>query len=437
MRIYKLILTLILLLPTLAWTHSPRALTGEFYVFADKDKAHFLQNKTDLVVDHVSENGFELYGPNGTEEYLVQLGLTYIRLDSENKNEFEPELESSYPSFEQVSKRLKNITSRYPHLARLFSIGKSVQGRDLWFVKISNNPDVDQIKPEFKYISSMHGDEITGRELMLNFIEDLLAGYGKDARITHLIDNTEIYIMPSMNPDGSEMKRRWNGNSRDLNRDFPEMTRNDQNDWAGRQPETQAVMQFQAQRKFALSANFHGGAVCVNYPWDATYTKHPFDNLVVNLSLAYADLNSSMRNSRSFDRGITNGAAWYVLKGGMQDWSYNWHNDLQVTVELSQQKWPSYSNIPAFYQENRESLFVYLEKIHQGSGFKLKNNQSGTVKIYDQAGVFQGSFGFSDGEFYKVLPIGQYRFEIKTQNNQLYTVETEVNADTRGTYHIL
>jgi hypothetical protein len=58
-------------------------------------------------------------------------------------------------------------------IAQMFSIGKSHQGRDLWVVKISDNVQVDEVEPEFKYISSMHGDEITGRELMVFLIEDL------------------------------------------------------------------------------------------------------------------------------------------------------------------------------------------------------------------------------------------------------------------------
>ena len=46
---------------------------------------------------------------------------------------------------------------------KLFSIGKSVEGRDLWVLKISDNVNVDEVEPEIKYISSMHGDEIVGQ----------------------------------------------------------------------------------------------------------------------------------------------------------------------------------------------------------------------------------------------------------------------------------
>jgi hypothetical protein len=252
---------------------------------------------------------------------------------------------------------------------KLFSIGKSEEGRELWVMKISDNVNRDEMEPEFKYISSMHGDEITGRELMHELIEDLAKNYNKDPQITSMIDNTEIYIMPSMNPDGSRARRRGNGNRIDLNRNFPELFVSKKKYLEDREPETIHLMKFQASRNFSFSANFHGGAVVVNYPWDSTYDRHPFDRLVKDISLEYARRNPEMKNSRSFPGGITNGADWYIVRGGMQDWSYFFHNDLQVTVELSQKKWPNYSKIKNYYKLNRDSLLYYMGAIHQGQVF--------------------------------------------------------------------
>src|SRR5690606_30155699 len=101
----------------------------------------------------------------------------------------------------------------------------------------------------------MHGNEIVGRELMVRLIDDLASNYNKDQHITELINSTEIFIMPSMNPDGADRKRRGNDNSVDLNRDFPDFTTSDnRNTWENREVETQAVMKWQAQRNFSLSA---------------------------------------------------------------------------------------------------------------------------------------------------------------------------------------
>lgn len=386
-----------------------------FVIGFDKEQVKLIQQNPELTIDHAFDVGFELYGPKGMSEWLDSVGIDYRSLkESHHKHNHDF---ADYPSYQEMTDDLKKIVAGYPKIAKMFSIGKSVEGRELWVIKISDNVNIDEVEPEFKYISSMHGDEITGRELTRFLIADILKGYGTDPRMTDLINNTEIYIMPSMNPDGSQRRQRANANGYDLNRNFPEYTRNDQNSTMNRQPETIAVMKFQSKRNFALSANFHGGAVCVNYPWDATYIKHPFDALVRDLSLKYARENYEMRTSREFEDGITNGAQWYVLRGGMQDWSYAYHNDLQVTIELSDTKWPRYRNIPGFYTRNKESMLVYAQSVHQGAGFKLDDKSAtgsvNIIKVYDD-GLSKplGTYGFKNGEFFKVLEDGNYRFNV-------------------------
>ena len=370
-----------------------------------------------LSVDHVDSHGFEVYGPRGTTQFLKDKGVLFYDMKSNAKNK---DVDwTSYPTFEQITAKMQEFATRYPNIAKLSSIGKSVQGRDLWVLKISDNVGTDEVEPEFKYISSMHGDEITGRELTIRLIDEMLTKYGSDAQITELINNTELYIMPSMNPDGSQLRQRGNARGIDLNRHFPEAVRNQPNVTTGKQPEVAAVMNFQASRNFSMSANFHGGTIVANYPWDAKYEAFPLDALVQEISLAYSELNPEMTSSSEFARGITNGAAWYVVEGGMQDWSYVWYNDLQVTIELSHQKWPNYSTIPGFYRSNRDSMLRYAELIHQGAGIKLANKRAtGTVLIKDSNNRSVGSYGFQRGEFYKVLSPGNYTFEVNVAGSK-------------------
>jgi hypothetical protein len=391
-----------------------------------------LVGHADITVDHLDSHGFEVYGPAGLGEFLAQRGVAFYDLKDARKN-----IDwTNYPTYEQIKAKLEEFAAKYPQIVRLTSIGKTVKGRELLVLKISDNVAVDEVEPEFKYISSMHGDEITGRELTIRLVDEMLQKYGSDAAITDLINNTEIFVMPSMNPDGSELRQRANAAGQDLNRNFPEAVRNDPNNAANRQPETQAIMAFQASRNISLSANFHGGAIVANYPWDAKYDRHPFDGMLQDFSLEYANLNPEMRSSSEFNRGITNGADWYVLYGGMQDWSYIWHNDLQITVELSDSKWPNYKDIPGFYTSNRDSMIRYMELVHQGAGIKLANrNATGKVEVLNAQGASLGTYGFQRGEFYKVLPPGAYTFKVEADGaRRSINVTVDTDVATNGNY---
>lgn len=407
--------TLLLLFSFLVSLNSFARLSESFWI-SDPEHKHLkiFKKNTSLVIDHVTSLGYELYGPQGTEEYLKQNHIIFTTDEIGFKNK------SEYPSYEEITKSIKSIVAKYPNIMELSSIGQSVEGRELWMVKVSDNVKIDEVEPEFKYISSMHGDEIVGRELMILFLEDLGKNYGVNQKITDLINSTEIYIMPSMNPDGSERARRWNANGVDLNRNFPDFTRNEENSFFKREIEVIHIMNFQKTRNFSLSANFHGGAVVVNYPWDSTYELHPQDELIKGFSKGYADLNGPMRESNEFPGGIVNGARWYVVKGGMQDWSSAYHGDLQVTIELSDIKWPDYSQIDQFYRDNKDSLYYYLEQIHHGAGFSFAIPElEGTVeinKVDKDISSRLGTFGFSKGEFYKVLPKGRYLFKIHVKD---------------------
>lgn len=389
-------------------------------------------------VDHVTSEGFELYGPKGLAKYLDEKGISYFNMKAMNKAAF-----ADYPTHAEITAKLQAAAAKYPNIMQLTSIGKSVKGKDLWVMKISDNVKSDEVEPEFKYISSMHGDEITGREMTVSLIEEIGAKYGQDSEITTLVNNTEIYIMPSMNPDGSERKQRGNANGVDLNRNFPDIGNSDGMSMSGRQIENQHVMKWQASRKFSLSANFHGGTIVANYPWDSKYDRHPLDAFVQEISLIYAESNPEMRNSVEFDRGITNGADWYVVRGGMQDWSCFFFNDLQITLEVSHTKWPRYSDIPGFYKSNRDSMINYMKQVHRGAGFKFKrSNVSGTVAVKQVAPVKKdlGSFTFSSSEFYKVMPEGEYSFTIREKNKRSQTINVFVERDTvktNGNYTVL
>ena len=134
-----------------------------------------------------------------------------------------------------------------------------------------------------KLIANMHGNEAVGREVLLALARYLLQNSERDPRITRIVAELDIHILPSLNPDGFENSTkgvcsgyhvgtgRHNGNLEDLNRSFPSwdnVSLSKQQLTGQAEPEVAAVIDWIYSQPFVLSANFHDGAVVANYPWD-------------------------------------------------------------------------------------------------------------------------------------------------------------------------
>ena len=112
----------------------------------------------------------------------------------------------NYHDYAEVTRLLSDWAVEYPNLATLITIGKTPQGRDLWILTITNKETgaADE-KPGFWIDGNTHAGEITGTEACLKAIWHLLTKYGEDGFITELLDTRAFYVMPKVNPDGSEL----------------------------------------------------------------------------------------------------------------------------------------------------------------------------------------------------------------------------------------
>jgi hypothetical protein len=357
--------------------------------------------------------------------------LNYFNeLNNETRNSDNPL--RSYNNYTEMTLILENIANNYPEITNLISIGQSVQGRELWVMNISDNPGINEIEPEFKYVANMHGDEVVGRELSLNLIEWLCENYSTNTRATHLINNVDIYIMPSMNPDGFEMGSRYNANGVDLNRDFPDQFDDPDNSINGRQPETIALMEWTWEHNFTLSANMHGGALVANYPFDGPYSGNysasPDDDLFVELATAYSINHSEMYQSSSFSNGITNGSQWYAIFGGMQDWNYVWEKDFDITLEQSEDKWPNSSELPQFWEDNRESLLSFMEMVFSGVyGVVTDENENPLNAEIIIDGIDNNFFtDLENGDYYRLLTDGNYDITFQSFGYESQTINLDI-----------
>ncbi|KAA0198284.1 hypothetical protein HAZT_HAZT008493 [Hyalella azteca] len=184
-------------------------------------------------------------------------------------------LDFTYHDHDAMTWYLRSVAATYPNLTALYSIGTSVQGRELWVLVLSSSPYRPIVgQPNVKYVGNMHGNEAVGREMLLHLIQHLVTQYQHDTYVRWLLDNTRIHIMPSLNPDGFSVAKegtcqggqgRYNSQGFDLNRNFPDYFKSSNKN---SQAETEAVKLWIARIQFVISANLHGGALVASYPFD-------------------------------------------------------------------------------------------------------------------------------------------------------------------------
>lgn len=106
---------------------------------------------------------------------------------------------------QEVADYLDDVVGYYPQLTALHTIGKSYLGKDLLVLEITNLATGEgSSKPGYFIDGNLHSGEVIGGEICLHTIQTLLTGYGSDPIITDLVDTRVFYIMPKLNPDGSD-----------------------------------------------------------------------------------------------------------------------------------------------------------------------------------------------------------------------------------------
>ena len=236
----------------------------------------------------------------------------------------------------------------------------------------------------------MHGNEAVGRQMLIYLAKYLALNYGKDTRITRLLNNTEIFLLPTLNPDGYATSRvecgdnrlgRTTANGLDLNKDFPQ--RFELNSTSGREPETTAAMQWIQNNPFVLSGDLHGGYMKVDFPsingkvvkcygelgdggCKTNIPTSPDDKTFRYLARAYANNHRIMLPKIDCLKPVQdNGYLWNVNKsiingttingefrgdilGSMRDYNYLASNCLEVYIGISCCKHPPVDNM--FFQ---------------------------------------------------------------------------------------
>ncbi len=440
---FILIVTLLLSLIALS-----SAMAGETYFKFDVQSREEMIKLTKVIsIDNVV--GTEVYAYANDEQLarFESLGYAYTVLPPPSTL-IQPKMTTeksgmkdwdAYPTYDAYVSMMYQFEADYPLICDVQNVGFTVEGRELLFAKISDNVYVEENEPEVMHTGTMHGDETAGYVLLLRLIDSLLVSYGSDPRITDMINNMEVWINPNANPDGTYAggnssvygATRYNANGYDLNRNFPDP---EDGPYPGgtRQTETTVMMELAENNRFIISANFHGGAEVINYPWDTWSQRHADDSWWINVSRAYADTVHDYAPSSymdGFDNGITNGYDWYSINGGRQDYMTYFRGGREVTAEISGTKLLPASQLPAHWEYNKRSLIDWLENARYGITGLVTEVSTGypvdatiTVVGHD----IDSSRVFTDpniGDYHRMIDAGTYDLEFSALGYITQTIE--------------
>ena len=337
-----------------------------------------------------------------------------------------------YPYYQVYDSMMTKYQTTHPNLCKRYELVTLASGRKLIVLKITNNVNTKAAKPQFLYSSTMHGDEVTGYVMMLRLIDYLLSNYGTNSRITNILNNIELWILPVSNPDGTYYNsspsgysitnaQRYNANDVDLNRNYPDPSTGAHPDGNAYQPETQALMNFADTMNFVMSANFHGGSDVVNFPWDdwTSATKKTADDLwwrYVATNFADSAQASTINHyfKETYPSGITEGGDWYVITGGRQDYMNYFKHCREVTIELSDTKELSSDSLPTYWTALQGSFLKYIEECKNGFNGIISDSCTGVpikAKVFvsshdvDSSWVWSGS---QFGNYYRPIKAGTW-----------------------------
>lgn len=254
-----------------------------------------------------------------------------------------------YYTLAELYAQLDSMRNNFPGLISIKQqVGtiNSIEGRPTYYVRISDNPDVDESEPEVLYTGLTHAREPIGMQQMVFFMWHLLENYNSNNEIKQILDNTELYFVPCVNPDGYNYNcvndpgggGMWRKNMRnngggdygvDLNRNYGYEWGYDNNGssdvpsdetyrgTAGfSEPETQTIKWFCENRNFVLAIDYHCYGNVLIYPWSYIAGSETSDSLIYH---AYSKL---MTEVNAYAYGTPDQTVGYVANGASLDWYY-------------------------------------------------------------------------------------------------------------------
>lgn len=298
---------------------------------------------------------------------------------------------AAYHTYDELKELMDKYARDFPDITFLDTIGfTDIRGNIIQAIKISDNPNEEEDEPAILYDGQHHANEPIGMETCIDIIDYLLNNYGVDQQLTNWINNTEIWIVPMMNPDGWNYiienglyDTYWRKNLRDNNNsgefepgnDGVDINRNYDHNWRTggtadssknvyrgpapfSEPESRAKRDLALQQKFVFSISYHSYGEVVIYSWSGTPSAP--DQL---LNLSYADSIAS-RIPRFGGNGTYSPTQSNCTTGFSRCWMYVHCGTIEVTVETATEFIPDAADAQQIAQDNLHGALYLLERLN-------------------------------------------------------------------------
>lgn len=355
--------------------------------------------------------------------------------------------DQEYKNPAEIEEFLREMHGRYPEITKLVSIGKSLEGLDIWAIKISDHAALDEKEPTVLVNGMHHAREVMTPEITTDMIEYLLTNYRSNDEVTRWIDGTEIWVVPMFNVDGNnkvwEGSSMWRKNTRggfgvDINRNYPygwdsckgSSANKSAQDYRGEapasEPETQAMMNLVASIKPVLNISYHSYSEIVIYPYGCRPNRTPAEEAVEEIGAEIGKL-----------LDYKPGTAWELLynaDGGDIDWMYTAHQVIPFVIEVNS-TWqgfqPSYAKWRDKTVERNRPGWMHILRRLEGPSLQgvVSNKALKEIKI-SKAGdtkVIQTYKVNPDGTFFIMLKPGSYDVSVEGAERKVFT-NLEVNS---------
>ncbi|XP_061083901.1 inactive carboxypeptidase-like protein X2 [Conger conger] len=395
-------------------------------------------------------------------------------------------LDFKHHSYKEMRQLMKVVNEMCPNITRIYNIGKSLGGLKLYAIEISDNPGEHELgEPEFRYAAGSHGNEALGRELLLLLMQFMCQEYlDGNPRIRHLVEETRIHLLPSVNPDGYEKAHelgselggwsvgRWSLDGLDIHHNFPDLNsilwEAEARKWVPRKVlnhhvaipdwyqttnatvamETRALIAWMEKIPFVLGGNLQGGELVVTFPYDMARVKWkaqeqsptPDDHVFRWLAFSYASTHRLMTDASrrvchtedfAKEDGTVNGATWHTAAGSMNDFSYLHTDCFELSMYVGCDKFPHDNALPEEWENNRESLLVFMEQVHRGIKGVVRDLQGRGIgnAIVSVEGINHDVRTAADGDYWRLLNPGEYRVTVKAEGYNPTSRVCEVGYD--------